>query len=136
MHELSTSDRAAIEALVLEYAWSLDHRRWHDIVDLCTPDAVLLIRRREIVGRAALMEWADLRAEKVRRRTLHQMTNLRLRAQSADEVEGVAALVLHIAQMGGHRSFVDLIGEYRDEYVRTEEGWRFRRRELVRIEDF
>jgi len=136
MREIPREDREAIEALVLDYASALDHRRWHDIVDLCTEDAVLLIRGREIVGRSGLEAWAERRAEKATRRTLHQMTNLRLEAVSKDEATGVAALVLHIAQTGGHKSFVDLIGEYRDEYVWTADGWKFRRRHLVRLEDF
>lgn len=134
MPHLSIEDRFAIHALVNEYAWRLDHQRWHEISDLCTDDVVLWIRRREIVGKAGLAEWAARRAAKEEtRRTLHQMTNLRLEAVDEDHSTGVAALVLHIAKGGGSSTYVDLVGDYHDEYVRTADGWRFRRRRLVNI---
>lgn len=132
--DLSIDDRLAITGLIDEYAWLLDHQRWHDIAALCTDDAVLSIRRREIVGKEGLAAWADYRAAKEdTRRTLHQMTNIRLDAVDGDHVTGVAALVLHIAKGIGGTTYVDLVGEYHDEYVRTADGWRFRRRRLVNI---
>jgi 3-phenylpropionate/cinnamic acid dioxygenase small subunit len=133
--DLSIEDRFAINALVTEYAWLLDHRRWHDVADLCTEDAELNIRGRQINGKAGLSEWADYRALKKSRRTQHQMTNLRLDPVEPDRVEGIAALVLHVAKAGSGGTYVDLVGEYHDEYVRTPAGWRFRRRKLVNIED-
>ncbi len=100
----------------------------------CTEDAALKIRGREIVGRAGLAEWAEYQAQKKSRRTQHQMTLLRLEPVEPDVVEGTAALVLHVAKTGGSGTYVDLVGEYQDEYVRTAGGWRFRRRTLVPID--
>lgn len=132
--ELRNEDRLAIIALVNEYAAVLDEHRWHDVADLCTEDAQLTIRGREITGRAGLLSWADHRAAKEeRRQTLHQMTNLRIRSVSPDEATGVAALVLHVAKIGGNATFVDLVGDYHDVYVRAPDGWRFRSRRLVTI---
>jgi ketosteroid isomerase-like protein len=128
-------DRLAIGDLVTEYAWLLDHRRWHEVADLCTDDAVLTIRGREIRGRPGLAEWAEHRAANKARRTQHQMTLLRLEAVSPDVVTGTAALVLHVAKAGHGGTYVDLVGQYHDEYVRTTEGWRFRRRHLINIDD-
>jgi ketosteroid isomerase-like protein len=126
-------DRVAIEALVTEYAWLLDHQRWQDVADLCTDDAVLFIRGREISGRKGLAEWAERRAERANRHTQHQMTLLRLYPAAPGEVHGTAALVLHVAKTGGGGTYVDLVGEYEDEYVRTDDGWRFKSRRLVQI---
>jgi 3-phenylpropionate/cinnamic acid dioxygenase small subunit len=130
---LAVEDQLAIEQLVNEYAWLLDHQRWHDVAALCTDDVVLFIRAREIVGQDGLAEWADRRAERANRRTQHQMMAPRLHAVSADEVHGTAPLVLHVAKTGGGGTYVDLVGEYEDEYVRTPGGWKFRRRRLVQI---
>ena len=130
---LPIEDRIAIQQLVDEYAWLLDHQRWHDVAGLCTDDAVLFIRGREIVGKPGLKEWADRRAERANRRTQHQMTLMRLEPQGPDEVNGTAALVLHVAKTGGGGTYVDLVGEYEDEYVRTPDGWKIRRRRLVQI---
>src|SRR5580658_9332734 len=136
MADLAIEDRLAISELVTEYAWLLDHSRWHDVADLCTNDAVLTIRGREIHGREGLADWAEHRAANKARRTQHQMTLLRLEPVSGDLVTGTAALVLHVAKAGHGGTYVDLVGEYRDEYVRTAGGWRFRRRHLVTIEEF
>lgn len=135
MDELSVEDRIAIESLVTEYAWLLDHRRFDEIHRLFTDDAVLHIRSREIVGREGLAEWAEYRATRGSRRTQHQMTLLRLEPVSEDHVRGTAALVLHVAKSGGGGTYVDLVGEYQDEYVRTADGWRFSGRRLIKIED-
>ena len=137
MPELANEDRRALEDLVTEYAWLLDHQRWHEVADLCTDDAVLTIRGRQIEGKPGLAAWAEHRATNAARRTQHQMTLLRLEpTPDPDLVTGTAALVLHVAKAGHGGTYVDLVGEYRDEYVRTPDGWRFRRRHLVRIEDF
>lgn len=135
MADLPIEDRLAITDLVTEYAWLLDHRRWHDVAELCTEDAVLIIRGREIRGRRGLASWAEHRAVNQARRTQHQMTLLRLEAAGPDLVTGTAALVLHVAKAGHGGTYVDLVGEYRDEYVRSPGGWRFQRRHLVSIED-
>jgi 3-phenylpropionate/cinnamic acid dioxygenase small subunit len=135
MRDVPLEDRLSIGDLVTEYAWLLDHRRWHDVADLCTDDAVLTIRGREIRGRSGLATWAEHRAANKARRTQHQMTLLRLEAITPDHVTGTAALVLHVAKAGHGGTYVDLVGEYRDEYVRTAGGWRFFRRHLVNIED-
>ena len=121
---------------MIEYAYLLDHQRWQDVAGLCTEDAVLFIRGREIVGQQGLDEWAARRAERPNRRTQHQMTLLRLEAVSDDEVHGTAALVLHVAKTGGGGTYVDLIGEYRDEYVRDGGVWKFRRRRLVPLDAY
>jgi 3-phenylpropionate/cinnamic acid dioxygenase small subunit len=131
-----SEDRGAIEQLVIEYAYLLDHQRWQDVAALCTDDAVLFIRGREIVGQQGLDEWAARRAERPNRRTQHQMTLLRLEAVSDDEIHGTAALVLHVAKTGGGGTYVDLIGEYRDEYVRDGGVWKFRRRRLVPLDAY
>jgi hypothetical protein len=135
MADLAISDRLAIIDLVNEYAWLLDQRRWHEVAGLCTEDVVLSIRGREIHGLPGLAAWADHRAANRARRTQHQMTLHRLEPITADHVKGTAALVLHVATPGHGGTYVDLVGEYRDEYLRTGGGWRFHRRNLVNIVD-
>ena len=135
MPDLPIEDRVAIDGLVTEYAWLLDHRGWHVVADLCTDDVVLTIRGREIRGKAGLAAWAEHRAANKARRTQHQMTLLRLEPTSPDHVSGTVALVLHVAKAGHGGTYIDLVGEYRDEYVRTAGGWRFRRRHLLNLED-
>ena len=126
----------AIELLVAEYAHRLDHREWDRIAALFTPDAYVKIRGREILGHDGLRDWAAYRSAKQSRKTQHQMTILHLTAtDDPDVIEGTAPLVLHVAKSGGSDTYIDFVGEYRDEYVRGEDGWRFRRRVLVSIDE-
>jgi ketosteroid isomerase-like protein len=133
MSDLTIEDRLAIQALVTEYAFLLDHRRWQDVAALCTDDVVLTIRGRNVVGKPGLAEWAEQRASKGSRRTQHQMSNLRLEP-GPDSVTGTVSLALHVARSGSGSTDVEFVGEYVDEYVRTPAGWRFRRRRLERID--
>jgi 3-phenylpropionate/cinnamic acid dioxygenase small subunit len=135
--QIPVEDRLAIEGLVTEYAWLLDHRRFEEVFDLFTDTPELRIRGQRIVGADGLREWLDQRAEREgRRASLHAMSLLRLEPEDEDGVvRGTAALVLHVAKSGTRSSYVDLVGEYQDEYVRTEAGWRFRRRVLVTLAD-
>lgn len=129
-------DRIDITALVDEYAWLLDHRHWERISSLFVEDAYLKIRGREIVGHEGLGRWAEARAAKKSRKTQHQMTIVRLEpTDDPDVVRGTASLVLHVNKSGGSGSYVDLVGEYRDEYLRRDGEWRFRRRVLVPIDE-
>jgi 3-phenylpropionate/cinnamic acid dioxygenase small subunit len=134
--QIAIEDRIAIEELVTEYAWLLDHRRFDEVLDLCTDDAELRIRGVRIHGADGLRDWLDQRAtSQSRRASQHQMSLLRLEPQADGVIEGTAALVLHVAKSGSSSSYVDLVGEYQDEYVRTGDGWRFRRRVLVTLAD-
>lgn len=137
MHgQVPIEDRIAIEELVTEYAWRLDHRRFEAVLELFTPDAELRIRGQRVEGAEGLRAWLDQRAaSEGRRSSQHQMTMVRLEPTGDGAVEGTAALVLHVAKSGSGSTYIDLVGEYQDEYVRTPEGWRFRRRVLVTLTD-
>ena len=135
MNEISVADRIAIEELVTEYAWLLDHRQFDAVLSLFTTDAELKIRGQKIHGADGLQKWLDARASgESRRSSQHQMSLLRLEAAGDGVIRGTAALVLHVAK-GGSGSYIDLVGEYQDEYVRDEAGWRFRSRVLVTLAD-
>ena len=136
MAGISVDDRIAIEELVTEYAWLLDHRKFDEVLSLFTEDAELKIRGQKVAGAEGLQAWLDQRASsQSSRSSQHQMSLLRLVPVDADVVEGTAALVLHVAKSGSSGTYVDLVGEYQDEYVRTDGGWRFRRRVLVTLAD-
>jgi 3-phenylpropionate/cinnamic acid dioxygenase small subunit len=135
---VAAEDRIAIEQLVIEYAWLLDHRRFDDVLGLFTDDAELRIRGQRIHGADGLREWLDVRAARQgQRSSLHQMANLRLSAapENDEALTGTVGLVLHVAKSGSTGTYVDLVGEYEDEYVRTGAGWRFRRRILKTLSD-
>ena len=133
---LTVADRAEIEALVTEYAYLADHGRFGEASALFAHDAVVTIGSRQVAGRAGLSVWADeCAAKNATRRTLHQVTNVRIKADGPDRAVGTAALTVHAVKDGRRTTFVDFVGELDDEYVRTPVGWRITRRRQVHLAD-
>ncbi|GFG85596.1 nuclear transport factor 2 family protein [Mycolicibacter algericus] len=56
---LSDTDRRAIEDLILEHAWLLDHCRWHDVAELYLENGTLTVGTQTLVGRDQFHRWAD-----------------------------------------------------------------------------
>lgn len=130
---LTPEDRSALEGLVLDWSWLLDHGRPHDAADLLTDDGVFLGFPEPIVGRDGFRAWADRRAAKTDRQTHHQITNLRLRHVADGRADGSVGLVLRVVDADSSVPREDFVGEYVDEFRRTSEGWRFQKRTLVAL---
>jgi ketosteroid isomerase-like protein len=140
---LSAQERAAIERacerLVIDYAYYVDHQDTEGYINLFTEDADLIFRGPPIKGRAALAEQNKQQAKILGRR--HISTNVRITALDANNAEGTVYVTVYGGPGGeGAPASADktalldgpsLIGEYRDRYVRTKDGWRFASRRLV-----
>lgn len=126
---LSTTDREELHDLIVEHAWLLDHGRWHDVANLYVDDGTLSLGGHALTGRAKFLSWADRRATNTARRTHHQCTNIRLRADIDGQAAGTVMLVLHVSEGGA--PYIEFVGEYRDRYQQADDGrWRFVRRAL------
>jgi hypothetical protein len=122
-------DRAAVIDTVNRYATALDARDWALLDDVFTPDAVGDYGAGELTGREALRDM-------VRRRvggggpSQHLLANHRveLDGDSARCVCQVRAFSAGAGPAAGQS--YEVLGEYRDQLVRTKEGWRIARREM------
>ncbi len=125
--------RLAIEALVHEHAWLIDHGHASQVAALYTEDARMLGVGPEKVGREAIAAWAQDRETMTQRRSRHVQTNLRLEAVSPAEVRGTVVLTLYRHDGDGPGSGAPLlIGEYQDVYQQGGDGqWRFSHRGLA-----
>src|SRR5882672_3889901 len=72
---LLADDRSAIEALLSEFYWRLDHPGSGTVADLFTEAGTIVTPRFELAGRAAIAQWFAARAQ---RTTRHRWSNLRL----------------------------------------------------------
>jgi hypothetical protein len=63
------------------------------------------------------------------------VTNIRLERVDDARIRGVVGVIVHGVKTGLRDKYVEFVGEYRDDYVRTEAGWRFERRDLVDLAD-
>ena len=129
---IKASTRQAIEDLIVEHAWLIDHSRANEVAELYTNDGCLFGVGPDKVGRAAIAQWAEQRAAMPDRRSRHVQTNVRLESIAHDAVRGTTVLTLYRHDGSGAGSSTPLlIGEYEDVYVKgTDERWRFLSRSL------
>jgi hypothetical protein len=133
------ADLLALRARVDRYAVAVDARDRDGFAGLFTPDGALAVYETddgappvvEYAGPDALRSVMDLLSGFST--TFHLMAN-HLAVVAGDEGTGdVYCMAHHIveAEDGGETDLVMYI-RYRDSYVRTPEGWRFARRDVMR----
>ena len=130
---IETADRLAIEALIHEFSWLIDHGEAQNLPGLFTEDARVLGVGPAKVGQQAIAEWGRERAAMTQRRSRHVQSNIRLKAVSESVVHGTVVLTLyrHDGEGPGSSSPL-LIGEYQDAYQRgADHNWRFSERSLA-----
>jgi ketosteroid isomerase-like protein len=122
-----------------DYVCYADQQDFDKFVTLFTDDAVLEIGGIERKGHAAIKKHFSDRPQMV---TRHICTNLRYEPLDSNTATGEVYLTVYRAA-GNHTEAdgpvpydrPDWIGEYRDRYVRTGDGWKFKERRLhVRFE--
>lgn len=135
MQRVDAQTRAAVEDLVVEHAWVLDHGDPRDLPDLYTEDGELLGLGEPLVGRAALDGWAQQRAELTERVSRHVHTNLRLTVDDTGTVRGyVMTLLYRHDGEGAGPTWPFLVLDYSDVYARLDDGsYRFASRSIERV---
>ncbi|MGB6449631.1 MAG: nuclear transport factor 2 family protein [Steroidobacteraceae bacterium] len=132
---------AAIERacarLVLQSIRVFDEQDWLAYASLFTEDGVFLranLPDEPLAGREAIR--AALAARSATRLTRHLCTNIEIDVLDAEHARGLCYLVLYAGDAlqsesaaGRSADPTQRVGEYRDVFVRTSEGWRIDRRE-------
>ncbi len=135
---VSDPDRSEITDLIYRYSYAIDARDLEGFVSLFTEDCrwVANLPEKPIVlnSRAKLREYVATRLKYFTDngiQTRHLQTNTILTRIGYDQVQGVTYLVL-LGQLKGE-STPRLIstGIYTDEFVKTEDGWKFAVREAT-----
>ena len=132
---LSADDRAAIEALVAEHAWLIDHGQADRIAGLYTEDGRMLGVGPDLVGRDAIAAWSVKRAAMHERVSRHVCTNLRLMPVGESEARGTLILTVFRHDGASPRATTPfMVGDYEDIYRRGDDGtWRFAERRINTI---
>ncbi|MGH8150451.1 MAG: nuclear transport factor 2 family protein [Steroidobacteraceae bacterium] len=132
---------AAIERacarLVLRSIRAFDERDWQGYASLFTQDGVFIRANapgEPLTGREAIR--VALAARSASRLTRHFCTNIEIDVLDARHARGLCYLLLYAGDAslpesvaGRPADGVQRVGEYRDTFVRTEDGWRIGRRE-------
>lgn len=126
--------RTAIEALVAEFAWRIDHGEAARVPELFTPDGRFAVPGSAVVGVDQLVE-AFVARENQKHTTRHVCTNLRLEMLAEDRARGSVLVTLYRNDgplAGGVTPFA--VNDYEDRYQRGDDGrWRFAERCVVPI---
>lgn len=125
---------AECAALSISYARSIDFRDYDAFADLFTEDGVLNVGR-PLEGRAAIEASLTRRPDELRSR--HVLTNIFIDVLSETDARGISYLTLyrHVGpeSLDGKPIAFDgpaAVGHYEDRFVKTEAGWKFKRRTL------
>ncbi len=115
----TTDDLESIRQLLARYCIAADQCRFEDWVSLFGEDGVMYAFRRDWVGRDMLTSFITNAPEGI-----HLNTSLQI------ELDGDRARVLSNFAFYNLDMELGSMGVYDDVVVRTEDGWRFARREI------
>jgi hypothetical protein len=124
--------RSAIEALIAEFSWRIDHDNGRGVEDLFAEDGVYALgSAAQLTGRAEIAEFYRRRRDAGPRTSRHLFTNLHFQPLDAARLRATCVLSLHAAD--GHPPFAlspVMVADYRDEYVSHGGAWLFGRRDV------
>ena len=132
---INVETRAAIEALVIEFSYLIDHGEAAQVPALFTDNGVFESPMASLSGKAALTAGLEQRA-RAAHQTRHVVANLRLEAETADRVRGNVLLTLYrwTPGEGSPGPVPAALLEYDDVYVRGAAGdWQFAVRKALPV---
>ena len=122
----------ACERLVVAYSHLIDFGEAGRVGELFTEDGVWESAEATMRGRQQITAGFGRRQANAGRRSRHVCTNIAVDVVSAVEATGVCYFSLYRADgVDGPVAPLDgpaIVGDYRDRFVRTEEGWRIAHR--------
>ena len=127
---LSVEDYVQIQQLVASYAFGLDGggNNGFAYADLFAPDALFV--RPPTTGRDNLAKLA-LDQPHGPIYTRHFITNIVIEPTRAGVTGKQYLVVIDVPEKPGQTGSVFVAGHYEDQYVKTAQGWRFKRREFI-----
>ena len=121
------------ERMVTLYCHYVDHGEAERIAELFAKDGVWRSPEVTMNGEDELRRGFRARQQNQKRRSRHLCSNLLIDVIDADNAKGCVYLTLYRHDGGEDRAVAPLpgpqiVGEYRDRFVRTADGWRFAER--------
>jgi hypothetical protein len=122
--------------LVSLYCHYIDHGEGARVAELFTEDGVWSSPENTMTGRDGVHRGFMNRQNNAGRMSRHICNNLLIEVVDEQRATGVVYLTLHRhdGEPGRRTSPISaptLLGEYRDTFVKTADGWRFQRRDVT-----
>jgi len=124
--------KTACRELVMRYAMARDQLADEAFAELFTDDATLLVGGQQIRGHAQLR--ARLAPGAGAPDTTHLMSSVVIDPQTSTTASGLSYVSVYVAQPTQETpaaARLAAVGEYRDQFRLTEDGWRIARREFA-----
>ncbi len=123
------------ERLVTQYCHFVDHGEAARVAELFAENGVWKSAVATMNGRDEVEQGFAQRQANEQRMSRHVCNNLLIDVIDEDHAEGVVYVTLfrHDGEPGRRLSPLEgpeLVGEYRDRFIRTSDGWRFAHREI------
>ena len=130
---LTADDRLAIESLLTEFYWRLDHADARNVAELFIEAGTLVTPRFSLSGSEAIAQWFVGRSVAGARVTRHAWSNPRLTSNDEGSVTVAALLRTAAAPLVPEQGGAELmIGETEDRVVQCDSrDWRFASRRLT-----
>ena len=129
MTEQPVSDRDFVQLtrLVTEFAWRFDHGEADAVHELFVENGVLDLGGSPLSGRKAIREWGRRTIDERRHPGIrHVCTNMRFVADGHDAAAGVVIITAYLDEGDAEGATLPFaIGEDKDRFARTDQGWRF-----------
>jgi len=129
--EIISIERACTR-LVVDFAYFSDAQNYDALVLLFAENGSMTRPTGDpLIGHASILK--SYRSRPSGRVTRHICTNIRIQVDSSDQARGLTYAVVYSANaddptdahFGVQADARRLVGEFEDEFVRTQEGWRF-----------
>lgn len=118
-------ERFEIENLLEKYCWTVDSKRWGEWIECFASDGVFEVRGRELLGHEAILDYvrANVGEYQLIRHLVHQAA-----VHVLGPVEATARSYFELRGRTAQGTDVEALGSYEDQLVRTDQGWKFKRR--------
>jgi hypothetical protein len=132
---VSDADYIQLSRLVLEHGNRTDIGRADTTYELYVDDGELLLPGTPLHGHKEIREWGQQLVANTPWRTIrHSASNMRFVYDGPNRAKGTTMLtVFMIAGDGPATTIPWSVGEDHDEFVRTENGWKFKSRQWVEL---